>query len=330
MRYYKNKIPELYDIVFVKINNDIEIYGYVVRVNLVEYDMIDGFIPDTEISKYKTTLTKYIETYRDREFPCMIKNITFNNQTNKYDIDLSYKRISQNDIKIYENNFKYIQNLIKILDDLYGLTENELSKNDLYKNTIYNIFDNATILNKIDTKSIYQDILKYPKKLLKNIQDDNYRHMFIEYLNNSIIIGEYELHRYFSLLILEDDAINKINNILNINNKIPFLQNKIDQCPHKNIKYSIRYIGKIPKNHKILSDDKFDGLNNIYQSTYCIITHNISEEKCKNQIQNIINIINDNIINLKYNNVFIEFEKENIIIKQNDNNYQPKLNKKMK
>ena len=156
MSYYKNKYPEINDIVIVIISKYPE-KGHSIQCKLVEYDNIYGIILRTEITKRKEIEPKKI--FKECvPFPVVVIDIDNNNPDN-IKIDLSYIKLNDterlNQIEIFEQK-KNIYNIAIEMSNFLSIDLNIILENSMWK-----FMNNKKILN--DLNGFYSEILENPE-----------------------------------------------------------------------------------------------------------------------------------------------------------------------
>lgn len=222
MRYYKNELPKVNDVVFVRFSEFSENAG--IYVDLIEYDNLQGLILLTEISKRTTNPLKVITKHKI--YPCVVLNIT-----DKQSIDLSYKKLSEQDKITYETNFGFTQrfnNLVKTLIKLDSDREQEI-----YENIMWPMFEKH--MNK--SEFLYNQILQNPSYLFKynKTLDDEFIKKIEEHLKQRITESNVKISKNFNLKVLSENAITKIKLILTENMTDPSIKITCISSPVYNI-----------------------------------------------------------------------------------------------
>lgn len=189
----KETRPVLDTVCFVKLAdytikpNDLGVY-----VKLIDYDDIDGFIPLTEINKYKISIQKIFK--HDKIYPCLVSSYE------KDLINLSYMRIKEKERERLLEQFNFAQriNTITELVNEYRITKN-LNRISLLESNMYN---DSTI------QILYDDILEHPTKYFGEES--------IEPIKNRIKIQPSESLKEFQLIICQEDGLNILKKTLNL------------------------------------------------------------------------------------------------------------------
>jgi translation initiation factor 2 alpha subunit (eIF-2alpha) len=205
--YYSNTIPNIGDIVFVKYKSSTDDGAY---VSLIEYDDLEGFILITELTKYKVRPDKIFKT--TKLYPCYV----LDTDSQKRTVDLSYKKIKQEQHKPLESIFFTIQRFRKIFEDLKGL---KLVDDDiLASNTLNLLFDHTTLAEtnaitgeKLEIERTYDEILDNPSLFFKGKDlDPHIVERYIDFMKSHITNSGVEFYKEFTMTILESNAPEKI------------------------------------------------------------------------------------------------------------------------
>jgi translation initiation factor 2 alpha subunit (eIF-2alpha) len=192
----KDTLPILNTVCFVKLAdynikpNDLGIY-----VKLVDYDEIDGFIPLTEINKYKINLQKIFKY--DKIYPCLVSSYEKNL------INLSYMRIKEKERERLIEQFNFAQKI----NTIYEL----VNENKMLESCMY---DDSTM------ETLFYDILENPTKYFKEKS--------LEPIKNRIKIEPSESLKEFQLIICQEDGLHILKNTLNL------FQSYIDEISENN------------------------------------------------------------------------------------------------
>lgn len=268
--FYSNKDPVPGTIVFIKsvqhkMKSDNGVY-----VEMIGYNNEEGFIPCTEINRWKVNLDTFFKL--DKIYPCVILRKT-DAIANKY--DLSYIKVRKSDITILEDAFSFklkIINIIEKLSEDLHFTENE--DNKLCENTIYKFlsphqFDDIIITKKNIIKELYEKIILNPRILFQySTYSEDELTLFINIIKKRIKIKPMTLIKEFTLSVIEDNSLVKLKNIFaSIEDKI---EDKIEcksspkyiiklegidkEILEKNIKEICDEINSITQNYNVLLD----------------------------------------------------------------------------
>lgn len=229
MHFYKNCLPIQNSIVFVKINKKIKSDSGT-YVNLIEYDNIEAFVPNTELDKrvkvkepYKHIVTWSKNFKTNKIYPMVVTTIsppiepTINNQ---YTIDLSYKKVKPCERESYLEKCNIILKINKLADEFHEFTQ--IDKNIVYDMTIRYLFDNnndneSDTFNPMDfAEKIYNKILTTPKYFIEKISKEypNESQTYLEDLKTRILSVKKVVKQFFNLVILEENAVEKLKTLL--------------------------------------------------------------------------------------------------------------------
>lgn len=215
MRFYSNKFPKVDDIVFVKFNKTTDQYSVV--VNLLEYDYIEGMIVNSEIHRKKVNPEKL---FNNRIIPCQVINV---NEEKEY-VDLSYKRILEEDSKKYQLIYPFIEKIKNFGDEiveLYSmyLKDNEDKKKEekIFDQTIWKIFEKNNVLTS-NLEQLYEKFISDPKALFEYVDTNclpkDFINRCISNYNKRMRISDITVSNDFKLQILSTGGVEKLKNIL--------------------------------------------------------------------------------------------------------------------
>lgn len=237
--FYKETIPPLDTICFVKLANyNIKNTDLGVYVKLVDYNMIDGFIPLTEISKYQISYSRVFKY--DKVYACLVHSYE------KDLINLSFMRIKEKERERLLEQFVFaerINQLCKLANDFTG--QNKI----LLEN---HMFNDSSI------EELYNNILENPIHYFGNKAGNH--------LKEKIKTEPYESHKEFQLIICQEDGLNKLKYILNkfqeviINNdkidgKIECISSPVYAIRLKHIEIQPEYLADLFDNFQKIIDD---------------------------------------------------------------------------
>lgn len=212
--FYNSNSPPVNSICFVQLAdyrikpNDMGVY-----VKLIEYDSIEGFIPLTEISKYKTNLQKIFKP--DKIYPCIV----FSNDE-KY-VNLSFSRIKEEQRGKLIREFVYANkiNNIRLLDS---------------EKTTQSLLD-PSMYDSLSVEKLYNQIVETPEKYFSG--------SLLEIVKSKIVFEPTEAIQKFKIIICQSDGLKKLKFALTLlqeilNKQYPDLNGHIE-CVSSPI-YSIR------------------------------------------------------------------------------------------
>jgi translation initiation factor 2 alpha subunit (eIF-2alpha) len=186
-----NNLPPIDSICFVELAdynmkpNDLGVY-----VKLIDYDMREGFIPLTEISRWKTNISKIFR--HGKIYPCTV----FSYDTNI--INLSFMKIKEEKREPLLEQFTYaqkIQEIQKFLED-NGVIIKSLLEPSMYDD--------------LSVKTLYYNILESPEKYFGNEKG--------ELVKTKIKTEFNEGQKEFKLIICQNDGLNKLKQSLQLFN----------------------------------------------------------------------------------------------------------------
>jgi translation initiation factor 2 alpha subunit (eIF-2alpha) len=184
-----NTLPPMDSICFVELadynmkSNDLGVY-----VKLIDYDMRDGFIPLTEISKWKTNISKIFR--HGKIYPCLI----FSYDTNI--INLSFMKIKEEKREPLLEQFMFAQ---KIKEIYKFLEDNKFEVKSVLDPSMY---------DDLSVKTLYYNILESPEKYFEKET--------CELVKTKIKTEFSEGQKEFKLIICQDNGLNKLKESLQL------------------------------------------------------------------------------------------------------------------
>jgi|688.fasta_scaffold23806_8 translation initiation factor 2 subunit 1 len=213
--HYLKSIPDLDDIVYVKLaDNGSSEKGF--YMELLEYNNIQGFVLQTEVTRKKKDYRKAFK--HDEIYACIVLNST--NKNGVISVDLSYKKIKEEDRPALKLKYIFMSKLNLFIHDLIKL--NFWNSTELYEETFLKIIPNGKELQKIDIELEYNKILRNNSLLFSSdtkIPED-IRNKYLDYLKEHIIIYPVEMYKDIEFIVLDSDALNKIKEIFDVNTLI--------------------------------------------------------------------------------------------------------------
>jgi translation initiation factor 2 alpha subunit (eIF-2alpha) len=195
--YYKDAFPKLDDIVFVSLETITEESNVIVR--LLEYNL-EGMIQHTEVAKYVTKPNKLFK--KGKTYACVVLGV----DEKKKHIDLSYRKISDKNREIYDHQYVYIKKFHEL----------ETIIDPSFRKTVLEIFDVHKLIN-TDFEKLYNSLLESPNKFLDFIQESqDSKNSMLELIKTKTKSTNMILEYNFDMLIIEDNAIQKLKDILDI------------------------------------------------------------------------------------------------------------------
>ena len=185
----KDNMPPLDSICFVELADyNIKPTDLGVYVKIVDYDMMDGFIPLTEISKYKVNLQKIFK--HNKIYPCVVFSY------DKNLINLSFFKIKE------ENRSSLIREYVfanKINSIREFLKTNSFETSSLLDPTMYETLSVEKLFNKI---------VETPEAYFNEKQS--------ELIKTKIKYEPTEALKEFKLIICQSDGLNKLKTALKL------------------------------------------------------------------------------------------------------------------
>ncbi|ARF11761.1 translation initiation factor eIF-2 alpha subunit [Klosneuvirus KNV1] len=213
-RYYRKDFPEPEDIVMAQVVNKNE-YGY--NVSLLEYDNLTGFISLADLMNGKYLQKKYM--LKDNEILSLAVKEA---DVAKKIVLLSRKNISEEEVSNTALRYKMCTCINRLMNEIYTmyLKFSDIHSSDII-HSINNVMDDTIwrlYTEDSDYGYIYMKILENPKILLPSeLFTDEFIEKALKNINNRIIKQNMILELGITLLILEEDALNKIKDVLTFN-----------------------------------------------------------------------------------------------------------------
>lgn len=189
-----NDMPPLDSYCFVKLStkynikpNDLGLY-----VNLIDYNMMEAYVPLSELTKWKVNIQKIFKY--DKVYPCIVHNI---DTTNKF-INLSYIKIKEPERERLMEQFNFAERINNICEIVNKENKENSQK---YKLLEQYMFDDKSV------EELYSKILENPIKYF----GEEYGIM----IQSRIKIELYESLKEFKLIICQENGLNKLKDILN-------------------------------------------------------------------------------------------------------------------
>lgn len=209
-RFYRKQLPENDDIVIVKIKNENE-YGY--ACDLLEYDGIEGFIPLRE-----SVNTRYIKKHALR-LNDTLPTIVLNVDPERKIVEVSRKRIKDETETDALSNYKVCSNINRLLNECYIMHLNynpieQIPIDDLMHHTVWKLYENTEENN---SNALYKNILNDLSLILPNeLFADDFIQKAKGHMEDRIIKNNTIVEMNFMLLIIEENALLKIKEALNV------------------------------------------------------------------------------------------------------------------
>lgn len=214
--YYLRNIPESGDIVFATLSDETcSDKGF--YMNLLEYNNTIGFVLQTEVAK---KLVDYRKTFRSGKIYALLV-LNSEEKNGRVVIDLSYKKIKEEDRPALETKYIFISKLNMLIHDLIKLKL--WDDRELYEETFLRLIPSGKDANANNVELIYNEILKKCETLFSadtKISQDVVE-KYLDHLRKHITISPVEMYKEINVIILESNAINKIKEIFDVNMLIP-------------------------------------------------------------------------------------------------------------
>jgi translation initiation factor 2 alpha subunit (eIF-2alpha) len=212
MSYYRKEFPANDDIVFFRYLRTTE--EQAVEVELVEYNNMRALIMPGELSKYKINPVKLLGS---KIHPALV----FKSDNIKKEIDLSYKRIKEQDREKLMYNFTYIDKIHvmgKDISQLYNIYLKKKKADNYIKicdNTIWDIFSDNKI-EETEYDKLHQNILNNPLILFKSNKDleDEFITRYMSNVQKRIKSTNIIMEKEFTLQVFTNAGIEKLRKIL--------------------------------------------------------------------------------------------------------------------
>lgn len=287
-RFYKYHYPQINDFVMTQI---ISIKPEGSDLTLPEYNYLSGYVTSYELA------TKVGKKYKiNAKVNDLIPMRVINIDTNNNFVITSRKNITEEEIRIFKEKYKYAANNNKICDEINALYTNYIKTNltsshDFARQILWNMYENFSDEDD-DTdqqnifKIVHNQILTNPTTLLMNY-DQEFKDKMVNNFKKRIIHKEYSLETELTLITCQS-----MQNLKNVLNKVNILdENEIRYITTVNSpKYKIivegTNIDKLSEFVTIMLDDMKEASkeNNVHMSiTY--INKQIKDYSNENMIQ---------------------------------------------
>jgi len=263
IRFYKNEYPQIDDLVYAKITEVNEVY---ITVILPEYNNIQAMIMLNEVSRVVTSHLK--KKYKIGNcYVCRVLNV----DDIKGFIDLTKKRVSDDESIIFVKKYKTNKKIIKLVKDY-----------------LTNINNNKNININIDN---FSDLFEeFMEKTFWSLGEDNYLNIlndanydvnlfgiennkdFMEYIKNSLCKKEEKVNALFTLLNRDNDGIEYVKRLLKNCLKLNTSEEKIKIHYIKSSEYLLTCISNdtnsVIKTMKLMLEYIKDELNKKNENYY--------------------------------------------------------------
>jgi translation initiation factor 2 alpha subunit (eIF-2alpha) len=237
-RYYKNEFPGVDNIIMIKIIKLID-YGY--KVILLEYNNMEGFLALTEISRRRQRKKKLVKI--GDILPVFVLRVSTVNRI----IDVSKKGVTQDDIKLMNNNYKIWQKINRLGKEICYLYKkfhnNKLKMEEIMDKTVWTYYENN---QDIEAYDFYKTIICDPKSLMNSEYfSEEFKMFVVKHFKDRTIRQDIILEQELNIFVISEEGINGIKDILDINPI--YLSNNNNE---NNIKFYITMVS--PPKYKIV------------------------------------------------------------------------------
>ena len=225
-RFYRKDFPEADDIVIVRIVRQSD-YGY--NVALLEYEELEGFLSLSELVKGKY-LKKNQMLKSDDILPLIVKEANIAKKI----VELSKKNLREDEISTTMIRYKTCTCINRLMNECYTmyLKYCDLSSSDIIHGinnvmdtTVWRLYEET---EDIDYNTIYMKILEHPDIILPpELFTQNFIDKALQNIHKRINKTNMILEMSLNLYLMEEDAVNKIKDILNVNLSEPELNIKV-------------------------------------------------------------------------------------------------------
>jgi len=282
MGYYEFEYPDKGEIVFVKLNKFSDSCIY---FDLVEYDNVEGFLNLAEMDKKLLWDKKYLKHFVfDRIYPMYVIDLDDENENN-VKIDLSYKRISEEEKKIQLRYYDYIVKFYRLVMEFSQISNIDI--NTLLPLSMWNIIKKENIE---EGPVLFKKILENPELFVEKTKEkySGESQKFIENIKSRITSTNMEMQQNFNLTVYSRNAIAELKNILAFDSN-ELRNDNIDIYYTSAPKYKFIVLGKNNDECKIKIDKWIDLIRDRTRGKN--VEFNVDEE---------IVVIKEREINLKF------------------------------
>lgn len=229
IRFYKNKYPQIDDLVYAKITELNEVY---ITVVLPEYNNIKAMIMLNEVSRVFTSNLK--KKYKiGNYYVCRVLNV----DNIKGFIDLTKKRVSEEESTTFIKKYKNNKKIIKLVKDYLTNINDNINKNnfvDLFEEFMEKTFWSLGEDN-------YINILNNANYDVNLFGIENNRD-FMKFMKNNLYKKEQRINALFTLLNRDIDGIEYVKKLLKKSLKLNNTEEKIKIHFIKSSEYMITSI----------------------------------------------------------------------------------------
>lgn len=185
----KDNMPPLDSICFVQLADyNIKSTDLGVYVKIIDYDMMDGFIPLTEISKYKINLQKVFK--HDKIYPCVVFSY------DKNLVNLSFFKIKEEQRNSLIREFVFANKINNIRE---FLKKNSFETSSLLEPSMY---------ESLSVEKLFNEIIESPDKYFKEKES--------KLIKTKISCEPNEAIKEFILIVCQSDGLNKLKEALKL------------------------------------------------------------------------------------------------------------------
>lgn len=252
MYYYNIKVPNINDIVFIKITNYSKIGTY---CELLEYDNIEGFILNTEMDRRVLDPKKQFKY--GIIYPVLVLSI------NDKGIDLSYKKVKKDTREMLLNQFNNLNKLYSILEEFNYLTKLELEESQKLIIWPKLMLESQSYLS--DAKELYETYLKTPSDFLAGVMEEHpiKTTEFLNDMKNRLTITKMVIFQNFDFWMFDTNSLDKLKQSLCYSDEV-----------------EIRYISS-PKYQLIINCNNEQEYDDILKKFVNYMNTVTKEHKCK-------------------------------------------------
>ena len=209
-RFYRRVNPLIEEVVAVKIINKNE-FGY--KVNLLEFQNIEGFLSLSELVVGKTRKKKIVKI--GEVIPLIVTKIDGRS------IDLSKKKLTDTNIESYHKKFKFAQHLQKVGMEINWMYQSYQKRKglpviytieEIIESTIWQLFNDSSETN---YEELFNSVLKNPVILFqKNVFPSEFQDYAIKNIKERIVKRDMILQIHIVLSTTVEDGVSLIKEIL--------------------------------------------------------------------------------------------------------------------
>lgn len=281
--YYKKKLPSVDDVVIAKVIN---ISEYGIKVSLIEYNGITGFINCSEVSrKKKVNFNKLLTIGKD-----ILVHVLQVDEGKKM-IDLSKRTIGDDDVKLFTDNHRSHIQLYNLFKQLYMKIHNvgidAISQEELHEflcPTLFELqteFENDYLLSKLINKETNNEIIvSMDFDSIQELNGEQFKSILDDYIDKKINRTKPEITENIKLMTYSATGVADIKYTLDFKSFENF--GELERDFDININYMAGSVYSI-----LISQKDFDLKGNkTINEINCIIKQEIKKRAVEKQIQN--------------------------------------------